>query len=374
VTVATAYLVARFIRELGFGSIPALVGLAGYGIASPAMVYMRGDFAQPLLGLCITAALLAAVRFRKSPSRAALAVAAGFVCLGVLTRPVEGSFLVPAVLAVIVPNLSPFRWEARTYRAIAVIAGSFLAAVALTLLVNWGRFGSPTETGYPSTVGWGTPLWIGLPGVLVSPARGILWQFPLVVLAPLAMRRLWVTENRVVAVVLAVLASVLLLNTALWMPWWGAQSWGSRLFVPALPLAAVLAAIGAASVPIQRRWLTAVLMLAGVAWALPGSLTNLLGGYASRYDGTHQSFALSGYPPVGAWRYIHHLFATDWSDANSVDIVWFRFAHDTHYISVVMPVALLLLACFLALRVLRLAQESVSEPTVPLTSRRPEPT
>ena len=295
VTVATAYLVARLIRELGFGSTTALVGLVGYGIASPAMVYARGDFAQPLLALCMTAALLAAVRFRKTAGRGALATVASFVCLAVLTRPVEGSFLLPAVLIVMVPNLPLSGWEASTYRVVALVIGSFVAAVGLTLLVNWGRFGSPTETGYPSTVGWGTPLWVGLPGVLVSPARGIVWQFPLVLLAPLGLRRLWFTEHRVVAGVLGGLACLLLLNTASWMPWWGAWSWGSRLFVPALPLVAVLSAIGATSLAAPRRTrIVAVLMLGGVAWALAGSLTNLLGGYAARYDGSAQSFALSG--------------------------------------------------------------------------------
>lgn len=375
VTVATAYLVARFIRELGFGSTTAMVGLVGYGIASPAMVYARGDFTQPLLALCLIAALLAAVRFRKAAGRGALVAVASFVCLGVLTRPVEGSFLVPAVLVLMVPNLSWSGWEARTYRAVAVVLGTFVAAVALTLLVNWGRFGSPTQTGYPSTEGWTTPLWIGLPGVLVSPARGILWQFPLVVLAPLGVRCLWSTEHRVAAGVLTGLASLLLLNTALWMPWWGAWSWGSRLFVPALPVVAVLSAIGATSLATQRRTqIVAVLMLGGVAWALAGSLTNLLGGYAARYDGSAQSFALSGYPPVGAWRYVHHVLPSNLIDANSVDLVWFRFAPATHDLSLAVPVVLLLVAGLLAVRVLRLEQASVEETSLTSTSRRPEPT
>jgi hypothetical protein len=360
-TVATAYLAARFIRELGCRSTTALVGLVGFGIASPAIVYARGDFAQPLLGFCLTAALLAVWRFRKSASQRALYAAAGFLCLAVLARPVEGSFLLPAVLALIVPNLSFARWQPGTYRAPVVIVLSFVAAVGLTLLVNWGRFGSPLATGYPSTVGWGTPIWVGLPGVLVSPSRGILWQFPLVVLAPWGLRRLWAEGHRVLACTLAALVAALLLNTALWMPWWGAWSWGARLFVPALPLVAVLAAIGTESLRSRLRiWLPALLVLGGVVWAIPGAVTNLLGGYAARYDGSAQSFALSGYPPIGAWRYVHHVLAPNMSDANSVDILWLRLAHVTHNLSVVVPGVLLLLACFLALRVLRLEQESAA--------------
>src|SRR5258708_37310025 len=110
-TVATAYLVARFIRELGYRSTTGLVGLVGYGIASPAIVYARGDFAQPLLGFCLTAALFAVWRFRKSASQRALFAAAGFLYLAVLARPVEGSFLLPAVVTLIVPNVSFARWQ-----------------------------------------------------------------------------------------------------------------------------------------------------------------------------------------------------------------------------------------------------------------------
>ncbi len=374
-TVATAYLVARFIRELGYGSVTALVGLVGYGIGSPAMVYARGDFAQPLLGLCLIAALLAAVRYRKSAGRGTLFAAAGFLCLGVLTRPVEGSFLLPAVLALIVPNLSIARWQPDTYRAVVGIVLSFAVAVALTLLVNWGRFGSVLATGYPSTVGWGTPIWIGLPGVLVSPARGILWQFPLLVLAPLGLRQLWTEHHRVLAAVLAAMVSGLLLNTALWMPWWGGWSWGARLFVPALPLAALLSALGATSLRSRRRvWLPALLTLGGLVWAIPGTVTNLLGGYAARYDGSAQSFALSGYPPVGAWRYVHHLLAPSLGDANSVDIIWFRLAHATHNLSVAVPMVLLLLACVLAFRVVRLERASAALTEATSVATRPEPT
>ena len=372
-TVATAYLVARFIRELGYGSRVALFGLVAFGIASPAMVYARGDFAQPLLGFCLIAGLLAAVRFRRSRSRKALIAAAATMFLAVLTRPVEGSLLLPALVVMIAPNLRLRSWKPETYRALAVVGGLFVAGVVVTLLVNWGRYGSPLQSGY-TQVSWGTPIWVGLPGVLVSPARGILWQFPLIVLAPLGLSTVWRSEHRLLAIVITGLTAALLLNTALWVPWWGAQSWGSRLFVPALPMVAVAAAIGTLSLgPGLRKWLPAALVLGGIAWALPGTVTNLLGGYASRYDGSTQSFALSGYPPVGAWRFVHHLGSQNPTDANGLDIAWIRLAQTTHNISIGVPIVLLALACFLALRSIRLERALVARSHVQ-PSARPEPT
>jgi len=309
----------------------------------------------------------------QKPYTPALITAAATMFLAILTRPVEGSLLLPALVAMIAPNLRLRSWKPETYRALAVVGGLFVAGVVVTLLVNWGRYGSPLQSGY-TQVSWGTPIWVGLPGVLVSPARGILWQFPLIVLAPLGLSTVWRSEHRLLAIVITGLTAALLLNTALWVPWWGAQSWGSRLFVPALPMVAVAAAIGTLSLgPGLRKWLPAALVLGGIAWALPGTVTNLLGGYASRYDGSTQSFALSGYPPVGAWRFVHHLGSQNPTDANGLDIAWIRLAQTTHNISIGVPIVLLALACFLALRSIRLERALVARSHVQ-PSARPEPT
>lgn len=139
--------------------------------------------------------------------------------------------------------------------------------------------------------------------------------------------------------VISTFCVAILLNTALWVPWWGAWSWGSRLFVPALPLTAALASIGATSLGARwRAWLPAILFAGGVVWAVPGSVTDLLWGYAGAYDGSSQSFELTGYPPIGAWRFVGH---------HTLDIVWLRIAHQTKYLSLAAP--LILGACAVAL-------------------------
>jgi hypothetical protein len=360
VTVATAYFVARFVRALGFGSKTALLALISFGVASPAIAYAREDFPQPLLGLCMITGLLAAQRFRDSGRSALLLAAGAMLILAVLTRPVEGSFLLPALLVMTLPNLRPDRWHSGPYRGVAIIIGSYAIAFALTLLVNWLRFGSPFVTGY-TNVRWGTPFWVGVPGVLFSPARGILWQFPLLVLAPLGLWRLWRTPFRLVATVMSALTVVMFFHTALFVPWWGGFDWGARLFVPAWPLVAVLAAVGAMSLRSPRRlWLTAFLFVAGVIWAIPGTVTDLIGGYAGMYDGTAQSFLLTGYPPVGAWQFLHHIRASDLTDSNALDILWFRIARQTHNASMIVPVILALSAAAFAWKAVRMEQAAKS--------------
>src|SRR5262245_45192666 len=99
-----AYLVARLTVALGFSVRAGLWAMAFYGVGSSSLVYARGDFAQPLEGLCWTAALLAALHVRRTGSRLALAAACLAVGYGILTRPVEGFLLVPAALILLLPE------------------------------------------------------------------------------------------------------------------------------------------------------------------------------------------------------------------------------------------------------------------------------
>lgn len=349
ITVATAFLLARLVRELGYGQRAGLLALFAYGIGSPAIVYARGDLAQPLLGLCLTAGILAAARYRRSGGAVPLVAGAASLFYAVLTRPAEGSFLLPALLVLVVT--APRGEQRGTWRSgpAAVVLGSYLLAVGVTGIVNWARTGTPLPIGYAGE-GWTTPIWVGLPGLLFSPARGILLAFPLVLLAPLGLRRLWQGEYRTTALAMTGLVLALLLSNALWSSWWGSWSWGPRLLVPALPLLAVPAAIGAVSLrPSLRAWLPALLLLGGVLWAVPGTMIDLLAGYAASHDSPAQSWALSGYPPL--WALLH-------GASGGSDGLWFRLARGSDDLSLLVPIALLGLAGYLAVLVRKAAAAS----------------
>ena len=349
VTAYTAYLVGRLGRLLGLGAGLAVLAMAAFGLASPALVYARGDFAQPLLALCLIVGVFAGIRYASAGTMRWVALAALVQAFAVLTRPVEGSFLLPALLLVVTRGRSFRRWDRSFLVAGAALGTGYVVGVALTMGVNWGRYGSPFQTGY-SEISWGTPIWVGVPGVLVSPARGILWQFPLLLLVPAGLHLLWKQGEGLAASAVTLLALLLFLNTALWVPWWGAWSWGSRLFVPAWPVLAVLAAAGVGALgPRWRGWLPHALFAGGVLWAIPPTLVDLLGGYASAYDGSVQSFELSGYPPFGAWRFLHHIRANNLADASAIDNLWLRIARDTHNLSLAIPLVLLAIGVVLAL-------------------------
>ncbi len=364
VTAAAAYLTARLIRQLGFGTGTALLGMALYGTASPALVYSRGDWAQPLEGLCWLAAITAALSTRNSYSTMAAITCSVAASFAVLTRTLEGLLVLPAVLLVLSTDSScrPFTNAKLLTRAfllpIALVLTGFAVGIVLTLLVNALRYGDVLETGYgPVFTLWTTPLVLGLAGALVSPARGIVWAMPAALLAPAGFYALWRKRFTIVALALVVPCVLLLLETATWSMWWGGVNWGLRLFVPALPMLAILSAIGAyhlrSKVP---PWLIPALFAAGVSWALPGILTDALGGYGGFADGSDASFRWQTYPLIGAWQYLKHPLATTTLDTVSIDIIWFRLAHQTDYVSLIPMAGFLLGAMFCARRTWVIAQ------------------
>ena len=222
------------------------------------------------------------------------------------------------------------------------------------MLINLSRFGSLTDFGYNNEGSWTTPLSIGLPSVLISQGRGILWEFPSLLLSIVGAMWLMRTRHRTLGILLVILVCVQLINVAAWNWWWGGWNFGLRLFIPALPILAVLAACGIKALPAKARtWLPGLLLLLGIIWAVPCLLTDLAAGYGETYNGTAENFRWDAYPPVGAWQFLQRPFAASSLDRAAIDIVWFRLARETGYLSLLPMVLLLALASALAWRVLR---------------------
>jgi len=242
---------------------------------------------------------------------------------------------------------------------------AFGLGLVATLAVNYGRHGSVLTTGYGGE-SWTTPPIIGLPGAMVSPGRGLLWSFPAIVLVPLGLRALWDAPHRRVALALGGLTLGQLLNVALWNMWWGGNNWGLRLYVPALPIVAVLAAIGVGSLP-PRKWvrLPRYLLLVGVIWAIPCLVTDLSNGYGSTFQRESLSnFRWYAYPPFSAWLFVDHWRGEGQLDQSAVDLLWLRLARSSGNLSIAVMIIALLLALRFWVLALRCGAMSPSRRTV----------
>lgn len=184
--------------------------------------------------LFLTAAL--ALLVRESPRAAAWSGL--FLGLTVINRPSNVVLVAPLALFVLLR-----RQGAR---------GAFVAlgAVPLVLHAIYASvyLGSPFSTGYwiayPEAANFrGNPL-LGLPGLLVSPSRGLFVFSPIFLFAvagaaiALRDRRRWPN-----APFLAVGIVLLVLLYSFWSTWWGGQTFGYRYLIEALPGLMVFLAI-----------------------------------------------------------------------------------------------------------------------------------
>ena len=162
----------------------------------------------------------------------------GGVGLGaaVLTNPVN-VVLVPIFFAVL---LVPFR-VGRLRSALELL---WPLALALAALATWNaaRFGNPWVVGYhfESGEGFTSPLRVSLPGMLYSPARGLVWFVPAAFLG-LAGAAWFARRHTQLAVMsLVLIAGHVLIFSAWWM-WWSGWGWGPRFLVPIMPFIVLMA-------------------------------------------------------------------------------------------------------------------------------------
>ena len=140
----------------------------------------------------------------------------------------------------------------------------------------------------------------------------------------------------------------------------GGAVWiGAALYLPALPLLVILAAVGTKTGRVPR-WIIGILFLAGLVCALPGVTTDALAGYGGLSDATEGSFRWQAYPPIGSWQYVKHVFPMAPVDTSSIDLFWFKMAQPTHNLSLVVMAGLLVAAVACAARVYALLWPGVT--------------
>ena len=116
--------------------------------------------------------------------------------------------------------------------------GLFAAGLLPSVIVNGAydalRFGSPFRTGpYPDQT-FGYPPWLGLPNLLISPGKGLIWYSPavlLLVVAALAFWRRWPMPS----ILFAIICGGYLLFYSNVNYWHGDPAWGPRYLYAILP-------------------------------------------------------------------------------------------------------------------------------------------
>ena len=340
----TGALTVRISELIGAGRRAALaVGIATV-LGSPLVFYARADFAQPLstlLLLGVVALLISALQRRNVRP----GLMAGTVALALLARPVDGALIALAAFVVICLPIGDWRPLRDGRRLGGEILGGALVGLAVTLAVNFVRFGSPFVSGYQAA--FDGALLVGLIFELGSPGRGLLWYFPVAVLAPIGA---WVLWHRGVRHETVALLLPVLIYLPLYAEWpFNGWSYGPRYLVPLIPLLGLLAG----SVVWSHRRHAPVLLFGMLATA--GGLANVghlgvdqlafWGTYGASDYGTpgfRLQFDIGAFSPFGSWQM--------YDPVAGPDIMWLRLAGSTHGASIVVFVLLLLLGILALVR------------------------
>ncbi|MBI3761444.1 MAG: hypothetical protein HY260_06220 [Chloroflexi bacterium] len=232
----TASLLYAFSQELGYSRASGILATMAFVTGTMALMYAKTALGEPVASLGLLTALFALHRAgkQKASSQPEILCGAG-LALAIGTSAVY-ALLVP-VFATALAVVGRKQTSLRTHAARLVRFGLPVAAMGAGLAgYNFVRFGSLLQTGYHFIAGqesFTTPLWWGIAGLTVSPARGFLWYNPPALLSIASWPRFHRAHRWLSWAMLAVIA-VHLLVFGLWWEWWGG-AWGPRYLLPIVP-------------------------------------------------------------------------------------------------------------------------------------------
>lgn len=243
---AFVYLAARA-RDLSARA--SMTATVGFALGSPVLAYMGTSWTQLPVMAAFAFALWWLARRERGAAPSALPIGIALAVAG-LVRP---DALVVAPLFVAATYFGDRGWRRSPSRSVLRVLAPI--AVAVGILAWWGL---------PASGGGLSPAELprGLPGLLASPATGLLVYAPLACLSPLGRERGpldWV-----------VLGAPLLawLTYAGWFDWAASLAYGPRFLLPVLPMIALAFARAAERRPRVASGLVAL----GVLVQLPGAL------------------------------------------------------------------------------------------------------
>ena len=141
-------------------------------------------------------------------------------------------------------------WVNRRWFAAFVLGG--LPFAAILAAYNGYYFGNPLEFGQTvtskrialATTGsddlWQSPLWESLPGLFISPSRGLVFFSPVLLFGLVGGVLAWKVPRYRPLIPLQVATALLILVASKWYDWWGGSTYGYRSIVDTAPFFALL--------------------------------------------------------------------------------------------------------------------------------------
>ena len=340
ITAISAVMVYLLGIELGLTNKRAAAAALTFGLFSPATVYSKLDFAQPMASLFLLLNFFFLVKGEKT--RGVWHLIAAGICIGlaILTRS-EFMIIAPTFAASVF--FMPPRPALRTRRPTGPLTQSLtfgLAVSAMVLLnqaINFLKFGSWLSAGYPLSyyLVFDPQHWLtAFVGNLVSPGRGILFFFPASILSVVGIKKMMKTHRWFAGTALTFLAWALLFYP-IWRTWDGGICWGPRYLIPTVPY---LCLFGYLALPVALNFYykSVVGLLVGIGAI--ATLQGMLFGFdfygslrlsSEQWQEGLYHFSPVMSPLVGGWKELLH--------PATYDIKWFHLDPSTN-VKIIFPV------------------------------------
>ncbi|MCY3802769.1 MAG: hypothetical protein OXG46_14490 [Chloroflexi bacterium] len=260
-TAATAVLLFKVVRILGYGSGVALALSLVYGLATMAWPYAKFDFSEPSVTFFLMGGVWAALRYGDA-LRLRYAVLTGLWGLAAVFAKYVAVIALPGILLQLVMShkrtgTSWARLPARTWKPAIAFAAPFVLVVVPTLVflavVLDFRLLYEEELIGGIQRGWfAVPLALGVKGLLISWGKGLFLYNPILLISIPA--SIWFARRHGwrSLVFFAIPIAYLLLYSKKEV-WYGGNAWGPRYLVPTLPLLVCMAAPAFQWIGAQRR-------------------------------------------------------------------------------------------------------------------------
>jgi hypothetical protein len=222
-----------FSLRLGFTQRASMVLTLAYGLATMAWPYSKSLMSEATINVAILGCVYGAVSYVLTCRRAWMAVAGISMGFAFITKPVA-CVIIP-VLVMYVVGSAPSK---RTIFDLGLAFGIPLAAfLSIQLWYNFIRYGTVLQFGYntgPDSLGFGTPLYVGLWGLFASPGKSFFLYTPLSILGLASIGR-FLKRHRAEALLFMAVWIVYIVPHALWWGWAGDWAWGPRFLLVITP-------------------------------------------------------------------------------------------------------------------------------------------